>query len=71
MDKRRGRAERFNVEVRSVLEYKPEEEIDVLAKRAQKFNLKYEPVEAVLMDMGKMPQKSSSQLCFLRYCDPI
>ena len=57
IDKRRERAERFNVEGQAGLDYKPEEEIEVLAKRAQKFNLKYEPAEAVLMDMGKMPQE--------------
>ena len=54
MDKRRERADRFNIEDTPLFEYKPDEEMEILAKRAQKFDLDYEPAAAVLMDMGKL-----------------
>ena len=53
MDKRRERADRFNIEDKPLFEYKPDEEMEILAKRAQKFDLDYEPAAAILMDMGE------------------
>ena len=63
MDKRRERADRFNIEDKPLFEYKPDEEIEILAKRAQKFDLDYEPAAAVLMDMGEKSFRMVQQKC--------
>jgi hypothetical protein len=53
LEKQRQRAARFNTEKPVAVEYKPDADEVAKVKRAIKYEKKYEPSEAVLMDMGK------------------
>jgi hypothetical protein len=51
VDKRRTRAERFQI-AEPMLDYRPDEEEEAKKRRAGKFGTVYQPTDAALMDMG-------------------
>ena len=53
-EKRRERADRFNIPDDPSIDYKPEEDIAIKTARAHKFGVEYKPEDAVLMDMGRL-----------------
>lgn len=67
LEKQKQRAARFNSEKPVAVEYKPDEDEAAKVKRAIKYEIKYEPSEAVLMDMGESTGCARSTLSRARH----